>query len=416
MKRSTLLRGCLLAAMLVCAPVFAQGETLVTRVIVMRHGVRSPTSSPEELAPYANRPWTAWPVAPGVLTEHGAQGMTSLGQRFRRMLVNDGLGSGKCDDAWLIIADSTPRNRGSGAALAKGLQPECHASYLALPPEQNNALFHFNNPSGAKDDDAPVAAPSAWPPPALVELQTLLLGCNGEACLADAREQQRKLLLDPAHDDAASRAKALKSAGSLSENLMLEYAQGVAPDKVAWGKGDAATIGRIITLHNLQFALAKKSMPSASNAGSNLLAHVMATLQQSAGMTTGVAPLSPKGSRAVLLVGHDTNLANLAGVLGVDWHDTRQPDDYPPGGALVFDLVKAKDGYGVRVSSWMPTLEALRQADLSGDAALVRHALPLAPCPGKDICPLATVDHWLKSRLDPASIDATVPAMPVNQL
>jgi len=412
--KHTLLRACLFAATLAAWPALAQSEEVAARVIVLRHGVRSPTSSPEELAPYANRPWTHWPVAPGVLTEHGAQGITALGQRIQRMLVADGLGHGQCDDPWLVIADSTPRNRASGAALVKGLQPSCEAGYVALEAKQNNNLFHFADKSDAKDEDAAVTPPN-WPPSALAELQSLLLGCSGDACLQDASKQGRKLLLDPAHDDDAAHAKALKSAGSLSENLMLEYAQAFPQAQVAWGKGDAATIGRIITLHNLQFALSKKSMPAAAKASSNLVAHIMATLQQSAGVTTAVAPLTTAKTRTVLLVGHDTNLANLAGVFDLDWHDARQPDDYPPGGALVFDLLKRKDGYAVRVSSWMPTLAALRQADFSKDAALVRHTLPLAPCHGQDSCPLATVASWLDGRLDRASIDPAIPAMPLNR-
>lgn len=413
--RSHFFRALLLGATLASLPALAQSEEVVARVIVLRHGVRSPTSSPDELAPYASRAWQAWPVAPGVLTEHGAQGMTALGRRIGDMLVADGLGHGDCDDAWLVVADSTPRNRASGAAMVKGLEPTCRGGYLALAPEQNNPLFHFKNASSAKDDDTPAAAPSAWPPPALVELQTTLLGCSGDACLAKAREQQRKLLLDPAHDSEAARAKALKSAGSLSENLMLEYAQGFPPGDVAWGKGDAGFIGRIITLHNLQFALAKKSMPAAAMAGSNLMAHILATLQQAAGVTPSVAPLASAKTRAVLLIGHDTNLANLAGVLDVDWHDARQPDDYPPGGALVFDLIKRTDGYSVRVSSWMPTLDALRMANFDKRDALVRHTLALAPCKGKETCPLDTVTTWLKGRLDRGSIDAAVPSMPLNQ-
>jgi 4-phytase/acid phosphatase len=156
-------------------------------------------------------------------------------------------------------------------------------------------------------------------------------------------------------------------------------------------------------------------MPAAAKASSNLVAHIMATLQQSAGVTSAVAPLATAKTRTVLLVGHDTNLANLAGVFDLDWHDARQPDDYPPGGALVFDLLKRKDGYAVRVSSWMPTLAALRQADFSKDAALVRHTLPLAPCHGQDSCPLATVASWLDGRLNRASIDPAIPAMPVNR-
>ena len=410
------LRRIALCAALACAAqaVHAQDDDVVSRVIVLRHGVRSPTSAPDALAVYANRAWTPWPVAPGVLTDHGSAGMTSLGKRLRQMMIDDRLGHGDCHDAWVVIADSTPRNRDSGAALVKGLMPGCHAGYLALDATQNNPLFHFGEKAD-KDDDAVTAAPDAWPPQALAELQSILLGCQGDACIADARAQHKKLLLDPSRDDAASRAKAMKAAGSLSENLMLEYAQGFPADRVAWGSGHATAIGRIITLHNLSFALGKKSMPAAAQAGSNLLAHVLATLQRSAGEQGVVAPLAPKGTRVTVLIGHDTNLANLAGLLDVDWHDARQPDDYPPGGALVFDLLRGKHGYALRVASWMPTLEALRQADLAPRDALVIHTLTLAPCPGQDACPLATATPWLQARLDASAIDPAMPALRVNQ-
>ncbi|QNK02207.1 histidine-type phosphatase [Dyella telluris] len=402
-------------ACLLSLPAAASDNTPLARVIVLRHGVRSPTSAPAELAPTAAKAWHAWPVAPGVLTEHGAAAMQSLGQRYRQMLMADGLWSGRCDEQGRvsILADSTPRNRASGAALAKGLGGNCHLTYRALPAEQSNPLFHYAEAHGAKDGDAPTVTPQAWPPVALTELQSILLGCEDKACVDNARQQGRKLLLDPAHDDAASRSKAIKSAGSLSENLMLEYVQGFPAAEVAWGHGNEATIGRLISLHNLQFALAKKPLPNAAPAGSNLLAHIMATLQQAAGVPPEVQPLASRQTPTVLLVAHDTNLANLAGLLDVDWHDARQPDDYPPGGALVFDLVRVHGEDVVRLSSWMPTLNGLRNARLEPADAMVIRTLRLPPCPDTDACPLTRVQPWLQSRMASDATDHDIPVMPV---
>ena len=390
---------------------------VVLRIVVMRHGVRSPTSTPAELAPYANRPWAEWPVAPGVLTPHGAQGMTALGRRYRESLGDAGLWSGGCDtlDQVVVIADSTPRNRASAAAFMQGVAPACQGHYLALATDQSNPLFHFGEAKDAKDDDGATSSlPAPWPPAALVSLQRVLLGCTGDACITRARASGRKLLLDPTHDDDATHAKSLKTAGSLSENLMLEYAQGFEQRQVAWGSGDNDTIGQLISLHNLQFALSKKSMPAAAQAGSNLMAHILATLQQAGGTAPQVAPLSDRHARVVLLLGHDTNLANLAGVLALDWHDARQPDDYPPGGALVFDLLDDHDHFVVRVGTAMPTLDALRRANFDQQAALVQRTLSLPPCPGKSTCPLEEVSKWLGSRLDAQRIEAAIPAMPAN--
>ena len=405
-------RAALLGAALL-APALAQANeaALRLRIVVLRHGVRAPTKAPEALAAYASRPWAAWPVAPGQLTPHGIDGMRALGARYRRVFATDGLWSGSCDrlDDLVVIADSTPRNHASGAALVQGLAPDCHATYLALPTEQNNPLFHFGGKDDDKDDEDKPALPSTWPPSALAELQRVLLGCEGSSCLAKAHADGRKTLLDAAND--AERAKALKTAGSLSENLMLEYAQGFPSAQVAWGQGDEAAIGRIVSLHNLQFALSKKAMPAAARGGSNLLAHVLATLQQAGGERPPVAPLAAASTRAVLVVGHDTNLAQLAGLLDADWHDAAHPDDYPPGGALVFDLWQAHDKYSVSVSTAMPTLATLRRADYAAPDALARKTLRLAPCPGADRCPLDKVSRWLRGRLDATRIDPALPAM-----
>lgn len=409
--------GLALTATASTAPETRPAPQLLLRIVVMRHGVRSPTSAPGELAPYAHRPWAEWPVAPGMLTSHGAQGMTALGQRYRQSFGDAGLWSGRCGtlDKVVVIADSTPRNRASAAALVQGLAPSCHGHYLALAADQSNPLFHFGESKDAKEDDgAPSSIPTPWPPDALRLLQRVLLDCSGDACLAQAKTAGRKLLVDPAHADDAARAKSLKTAGSLSENLMLEYAQGLPMAQVAWGAGDGDTIGQLITLHNLQFALSKKSMPAAVQAGSNLMAHILATLQQGSGATPVVAPLSDRHAKVVILLGHDTNLANLAGMLGLDWHDARQPDDYPPGGALVFDLLDDHGQYTVRVATAMPTLDALRRADFSQEEALVRHTLSLPACPRQSTCPLPVVSHWLGSRLDPQRIEEAIPVMPIN--
>jgi len=338
--------------------------------------------------------------------------MQALGDRYRRWLIESHLWSGDCStlEQVTVIADSTPRNRDSGAALAKGLAPACDAHYLALDASQNNPLFHFGN-KDIKDDDAPPSAASrAWPSEALAELQRVLLDCNDDTCVAQSKDATRRLF-DPTKDDAAARAKTLKTAGSLSENLMLEYAQGFPAEDVAWGHGDAATIGRLISLHNLQFGLTKRSMPAASQAASNLVAHIMASWQQAVGRKPEVAPLAGRGMHAILLVGHDTNLANLGGLLDVDWHDERQPDDYPPGGALVFDLLRDHGKPVVRVSSLMPTLDALRHADFGGNDALVQHALALAPCHGATTCPLDVVRDWLSTRVDDGRVDAGMPML-----
>ncbi|MBB6367307.1 4-phytase/acid phosphatase [Xanthomonas sacchari] len=378
-------------------------------IVVMRHGVRAPTQSPQELAKYAAQPWPQWPVAPGQLTGHGAAGMQALGARYRqRWLGTAALAPDCARSGAVVIADSTPRNHDSAAAFSEGLLPGCQAQYLALPTTQNNPLFHFGKDED-KDDAAP-AAPlhlDAATRTRLRALQRVLSGCATPACAAPVAPR----LDDPQRlQEPAQAAKALKTAGSLAENLMLEYAQGLPLPQVAWGRADAAALQRLIGLHNASFAYSKRALPAARAGGSNLLAHLLATLQTAAGQTPAVAALAPADTRALLLLGHDTNLAHLAGLFGIDPLVRGQPDAYPPGGALLLELVR-QDGHDfLQLRSLVPTLPALRANRFDGHGLRERR-WPLPGCGGRLRCPLAIALPALQARLDPQRVEAAVPAM-----
>lgn len=389
-------------------------DGLRLRVVLLRHGVRASTQAPQALAPYADQPWAAWPVPPGQLTDHGIAAMQALGAWYREQWPRDAqtrasAWPGACDTSALtVISDSTPRNHASAAALVRGLQPGCaQAAYRAEAPGRADPLF-----SGLREvDKADADLTGLEFPPALAELQQVLLGCNDDACLAQARAHGKTVLLDACTRGAgaeagctATRRKVLKLMGTLSENLMLEAAQGFADAQVAWGRADAARIGRLITLHNLSFDYTlRRFRPAAQARASNLLAHLDATLQAVAGQTPAVAPLGARDTRLLMLVGHDSNLATLAGLLGLDWHDARQPDDYPPGGALIFDLIAQNGQYSVQVASAMPSLAALRTGRFDAADAVVRRTLTLPLCPGQ--CTLARFSAVAAQAVDPREVE-----------
>ncbi|MDQ1091716.1 4-phytase/acid phosphatase [Xanthomonas sacchari] len=378
-------------------------------IVVMRHGVRAPTQSPEELAKYAAQPWPQWPVAPGQLTAHGAAGMQALGARYRQRWLDAAVLAPDCAASGaVVIADSTPRNHASAAAFAEGLLPGCQAHYLALPTTQNNPLFHFGKDED-KDDDAPAPPPhlDAANRTRLRALQRVLSGCAAPACATQVAQRldEPQRLRDP-----AQAAKALKTAGSLAENLMLEYAQGLPLPQVAWGRADAAALQRLIGLHNASFGYSKRALPAARAAGSNLLAHLLATLQAAAGQAPAVAPLAPADTRALVLLGHDTNLAHLAGLFGIDPIVPGQPDAYPPGGALVLELVRLHGQDFLQLRSVVPTLPALRGNRFDGRGLRAR-GWPLPGCGGRLRCPLAIALPALQARLDPQRVQAEVPPM-----
>lgn len=55
-------------------------------------------------------------------------------------------------------------------------------------------------------------------------------------------------------------------------------------------------------------------------------------MQQAAGKTPVTGSLGKAGDRVLIIVGHDTNISNIAGMLGISWLlDGYQRDEPPPG-------------------------------------------------------------------------------------
>jgi 4-phytase/acid phosphatase len=75
--------------------------------------------------------------------------------------------------------------------------------------------------------------------------------------------------------------------------------------------------------------------------------------------------LGSPGAAVLILSGHDTNLSNLSGMLGLSWHlPGYQPDDTPPGGALIFSLWQQPGTakFFVRTQYLAQTLPQMRSA------------------------------------------------------
>nr|WP_031338292.1 histidine-type phosphatase [Xanthomonas maliensis] len=405
MRRALLgLALCLPTAAAVTDAAAANAQLRLT-IVLVRHGIRAPTQPGSELDRYSAQPWPQWPVAAGQLTPHGRAGMQALGARYRALLAPPlGLPAGGCagTDQIVTIADSTARNHASAQALLQGMAPACALHYQALPEGERNALF-----DGGKAPAPPVQL-DAGTRARLAQLQAVLSGCQHGRCAAPP---PATLLYDPAtRDGSPAAASTLKLAGGLAENLMLEHVEGFDAAQRGWGRVDRAAVAHLIALHNASFAQSKRPLPVASAAASNLLAHLLATVQAAVGQAPSVAALAPPSTRLLLLVGHDTNLATLGGLMGVQWHRSDHPDDYPPGGALVLDVFE-RDGMPLlRVRTLMPSLAALRSGRFDGDA-LASSTLVLPGCRGQALCPLPLALAWLHTRIDPAQVQKALPEL-----
>ena len=78
--------------------------------MVMRHGIRRPTSASPAPAGYTRETWPSWPVDYGLLTPRGAKGATLLGEADRAFYQRRGLFDGGCPSAGSIVlkASGTP--------------------------------------------------------------------------------------------------------------------------------------------------------------------------------------------------------------------------------------------------------------------------------------------------------------------
>lgn len=156
-----------------------------------------------------------------------------------------------------------------------------------------------------------------------------------------------------------------RARSTLTENLLLEYTNGMTGKELGWGRLDEPTLRRLMVLHTGYADLARRTLYGARVRGSNLLFHMLASLQQAATGKAVSGALGKPSDVMLVLVGHDTNLSNISGMLGISWLlPGYQANDPVPGGALVLELWRSADAkqLSVRIYYTAQSLEQMRQA------------------------------------------------------
>ncbi len=356
-------------------------------VMLSRHGVRSPIGARDFYGKYAAAPWPAWDVPPSYLTPHGYQLMKLFGTWDRTEFASENLfASTGCADAAhvSIVADSDQRTRETGKALAEGMFPGCTIAVQAQPEGTFDPLFRPFESGGVHTDPALATAAVAGRiggnannlteayRPQLAALDNVLAGCGHEP----ANPQRTSIFDIPASltpgtagAPVASRGP-LVTASTLAENLLLEYTQGMSQADTGWGCLDGATLRSIMQADVAAWEYGYRTPAVARMYASNLLESIRRTMEQSVngGGATGAAipgALGKLGDRLVIVVGHDTNIATVAGALNIDWAFDGRVNDTPPGGALLFELWRPRDGGKpfVRLEYIAQTLEQMRNAE-----------------------------------------------------
>ncbi len=349
-------------------------------VFVMRHGVRPPTKDPALPEGMAAGQWPHWPVAPGWLTPHGAEAIARLAGEDGAVLRAQGLlPTASCPGVGQVrgIADSDQRTIATAATWLEALAPHCGLSARHLLQDTPDPLFApiamgrvAWDPKGADAALASaigpggLAAREAQMAPLTARLDRIL--CGPEAQLSDCGVARVPTRSVPAAAGKRPRLSGMLSlASTASQSLLLEYAEGMPMDEVGWGRADAQDIAALSAFHALKFELLARPEPIAR--------------ANFAGLEPFVEQGLVEATPVTLISGHDTNVANLAGILGVHWQiDGYAADDPAPGGALILESLHDRDGHHyIRVSYRAQTLEAIRGGVADG---IVRQVLPLSAC------------------------------------
>ena len=288
--------------------------------------------------------------------------MKLMGVYDRAYLIKAGLlGANGCADAgrFYFWSDTTRRDVESGRELSAGLFPNCSVDIHTVPKGESDPLFDPIRMGVAKPDPQVAAAaisgriggdPRALTEayrPGLEAMQRILLGCKpADQCPPPGiKDKVRRLLLDQRAEVRASTfygadlSGPLNAAAGISEDFLLEYTDGKKDEEIGWGRVDKAMLLQMMMLQEAYNDYSLRTPYLASANSSNLLSHMLRSMQQAVQGTAVRGAMGKPGDRALFVMGHDSDISHFGSLLKISWIlEGYQPNCRPPGGALVFEI------------------------------------------------------------------------------
>jgi len=402
------------------------GYQLEKVVILSRHGVRAPTKMTQTMRDVTPEVWPEWPVKLGYLTPRGEHLISLMGGFYRQNFQQRGiLPKEGCPapGSVYVWADVDQRTRKTGEAFLAGLAPQCG---LTIHHQQNlkqvDPLFHPVKAGVCSMDKTQVqqaVEKQAGVPldtlnqqylPSLTLMSNVLNFPKSAYCQqhhADktcdfAQAMPTKLsVTDNGNKVALGGAVGLSS--TLAEIFLLEQSQGMP--QPAWGNiHSAQEWASLLKLHNAQFNLMSRTPYIARHNGTPLLQTIANALDPNT--TSKLPDISPE-DKILFIAGHDTNIANISGMLDMSWTLPGQPDNTPPGGALTFERWSDQAGKQyVSVTMLYQTLAQLReQTPLTLQAPAGNVQINIPGCrdqTAEGYCPLQTFTQLVSQSAEPA--------------
>ena len=406
----------------------AAGDNLVKFVILSRHGVRAPIPKQDELDRWTTNqtPWPAWYCGGGPdymkacdrgqLTPKGRTLARQMGTYYKKYL--DMLLPQNCpaDDQVFFWADLDERTKSTSIALLHGFRPNCDiARYFHTTSKPTDRIFHPVDGANCKLDvkAAENAILSRVPNRDLTAYVTNSLGAERTIAQSSLKCCKQALCNNICGSSAATctlpglptclapeadklpLGGGLRIASTFAELLLLEYANGFPSKHVGWGIARDQMI-QTFRLHTAAFDLEQRTPYIAKLQGSRLLRKVVLALQGVYDQKEGSAPANAK---FVAYVGHDTNIANVAAMLGLSWEQKPdyQRDQTPPAGALVFELHSILGSRFVFAWYVAQSLEEMRSAN--GKRPVLTR-VPIPGCGNGDLCALDEFVKLVEQALD----------------
>jgi 4-phytase / acid phosphatase len=321
-------------------------DQILAVIMLARHGVRAPIESETRSSAYNAQPWPAWPVAAGVLTPHGVQALTLLGQYYRSRYPSL-LQHVDCKHPGIYVeANDTQRTIASAKAMVFALAPECQIE-LHYRANQLNPLFVPSESEEQKSTDATMGRMANQPDwftnvfsRPLAKMHQVLMDCKGKDCDKSKPDFRKVMVINGVASARDPRTESAVALGAdFAENFLLEYTEGLPMDQVGWGRINREDLNDLMEMNTRYHDFMLRTPYEAQIAASDLAAHIRDTINSVASGEAMAGRLGIPQDRFIPLDGHDSNLSWLGGLLRLDWLLPDQTfNATPPGSALVFEV------------------------------------------------------------------------------